>query len=409
MRNPVAATRMMRGLLAGLICTFSILVPSAPVRAAVERTSDGTDAVDPYAIGCILPLTGKHAPYGKKAQDAILLARRLADPGGRRTLKVLFEDSHGQPDAAAAAVTRLAERGRVIGLLGLLGQAEAIEAASAAQGRGVPILTLSQNAAITDIGDQVFRNALTPDMQAEALVNHARQESGFRRFAILYPDDAYGREMKDRFEEAVRRRGGAVVVTRGYARGQTDFRDEIRALAGLPEQRDTEEAASGPDAGRAGHVGFEALFLPDGAGTVSLIAAQLSFYDLTGILLLGTPAWNRPELFQNDLEGLEGAVFVDEYDAGSHRPELNDFTDRFYAAYGREPDGMEALAFDGAAILFKVILDGAPESRRQFRDRLQAVKDYPGVTGMTTFLPTREAAKDCLLFGVRNGRIVRIR
>ena len=134
MRNPVAATRMMRGLLAGLICTFSILVPSAPVRAAVERTSDGTDAVDPYAIGCILPLTGKHAPYGKKAQDAILLARRLADPGGRRTLKVLFEDSHGQPDAAAAAVTRLAERGRVIGLLGLLGQAEAIEAASAAQG-----------------------------------------------------------------------------------------------------------------------------------------------------------------------------------------------------------------------------------------------------------------------------------
>ncbi len=408
MRNPVVARRMKQGLLVGLILTFTAVAAFAPARAAAERTSVGTDAVDPRAVGCVLPLTGKHAPYGKKAKDAILLAHRLADPGGQNPLKVLFEDSQGQPGPAAAAVARLAERERVIGLLGLLGQAEAIEAASAAQARGVPMLTLSQTAAITDIGDEVFRNALTPAMQVEALVTHARQEFGYRRFAVLYPDDPYGREMKDRFEEAVRRQGGTVVVARGYARGQTDFRNEIRVISGLPEQRDT-EVEGAPDVGRPERVGFEALFLPDGAGTVSLIAAQLSFYDVTGVTLLGTPAWNRPELLRNDPEGLEGAVFVDEYDAGSRLPEVNDFTDRFYAAYGREPDGVEALAFDGAAILFKVILDGAPESRRQFRDRLQAVKDYPGVTGRTTFLPNREAAKRVLLFGVRNGRIVRLR
>ena len=300
---------------------------------------------------------------------------------------------------------KLAEAG-VACILGPLGSQEALEAAKEAQRLKVPILTLTQSEGITGIGDHVFRNFLTAAMQVRTVVQYAQAAIGLRRFAILYPEDPYGREMARLFREEVLRKGGDIVREKSYKTDQTDFGEEIRALAGLPPDSPAPDVpAMAPP---KPNPGFEALFIPDSASRVAMIVPQLAYYDLTGIRLLGTSGWDSPELLDTDPERLQGAIFVDGFFANSFRPEVNRFIEAFYMAYRREPDMMEALVFDAADLVVRLVIENRGGTREAFRKSLLQVKGYPGVTGRTSFSPSRDAEKELFVLTVKGGQIIQV-
>ena len=154
---------------------------------------------------------------------------------------------------------------------------------------------------------------------------------------------------------------------------------------------------------------FEALFIPDSYDRVAMIVPQLAYYDLTGIRLLGTSGWDSPELLKTDPKHLEGAVFVDGFFADSFRPEANDFIENFYMAYDREPDTMEALVYDAADMAVRVLVENRGGTRDAFRKGLLQLNRYPGVTGRTSFPPTRDAEKDLFILMVKAGKIVHVK
>jgi len=359
-----------------------------------------------HAIGCILPLSGRNAAYGSGALDAVLLAARVFDASREARIRVLIEDSQSEPAVAAAAVGRLAKAG-VTCILGPLGSQEALEAAVEAQRLKVPILTLTQREGITGIGDHVFRNFLTAAIQVRTVVQYAQANLRPRRYAILYPDDPYGNEMARLFREEVRLKGAEIRIEKSYKADQTDFGEEILALGGVaPVNPGTEGAMEAlpkpiPD--------FEALFIPDSCDRIAMIAPQLAYYDLTKIRLLGTSGWDSPDLLKTDPKQLEGAVFVDGFFAASFRPEVNDFIENFYTAYGREPGTMEALVYDAADMAIKVLAESIGGTRDGFRNGLLQMNRYPGVTGRTFFSPARDAQKELFVLMVKDGRIVQVK
>jgi branched-chain amino acid transport system substrate-binding protein len=363
-------------------------------------------AADLYTIGCILPLSGRNAAYGNQALDAILLAAGVFNASKETPIRILIEDSRSEPAVAGTAVGKLADAG-VTCILGPLGSQEALEAAKEAQRLKVPILTLTQREGITEIGDYIFRNFLTGAMQVRTVVQYARTELGLHRFAILYPDDPYGNEMARLFREEVRRKGGEIRKERSYKTDQTDFAEEILALGGvvvinpgtgvtmvpLPKQN--------PD--------FEALFIPDAYDRVAMIVPQLAYHDLTGIRLIGTSGWDSPELLKTDPKQLEGAVFVDGFFSDSYSSEVNEFIEKFYMAYGREPVAMEALVYDAADMTVKVLVGNRGGTRDAFRKGLMQLNRFPGVTGRTSFPPTRDAEKELFVLMVKDGKIVQVK
>ncbi len=385
--------------------------PDAYRNSGLAETPAAADSVDRDAIGFILPMSGRYAAYGKRALDAVVLAAGLFDPRKRTRAKLVIEDSESDPDASLRAVDRLVEKDGVICLVGPLGVVEAQTAAAEAQRLQVPILAMTSKEGISEIGPFVFRNFLTARMQVRALAGYAVQKLGLSRFAILYPQDAYGQEMVRLFRAEVLRLGGQIRKVKAYDRAKTDFGGEIRFLTGRPvphsigfgkDQRKEPLPTARP-------VDFDALFIPDSYERVQMIAPQMAFHDVKGVQLLGTNGWNSPDLLKGGAEHLEGAVFVDDYFAGGYNPELNDFTDSFYSAFGREPDGMEAIWYDAAAIAVSIVENGQAETRDQFRERLAGVTGYPGVTGKTSFSPSRDADKELYLLQVREGQIVQIR
>lgn len=392
----------------GRRCSAMLILILALSIAAVcpGSAAESVPVVDRYAIGCILPLSGRNAAYGNRALDAVLLAAGVFNAARETPIRVLIEDSQSEAAVAGAAVEKLARAG-VTCILGPLGSQEALEAAKEAQRLKIPILTLTQREGITEVGDHVFRNFLTAAMQVRTVVQYAQAELGLRRFAILYPNDPYGQEMARLFREEVRRKGGEIRKEKSYKADQTDLAEEIRALGGVAPAAPGAEVVAGvppkPDPG------FEALFIPDFSYRVAMIAPQLAYYDITGLRLLGTSGWDSPELLKDDLGHLQGAVFVDGFFTDSFRPEVNDFIEAFYTAYGREPDTMEALVYDAADITVKLLLENRGETRDAFRRGLLQIKGYRGVSGKTSFPTSRDAEKDLFILTVKDGRIIQVK
>jgi ABC-type branched-subunit amino acid transport system substrate-binding protein len=188
-----------------------------------------------------------------------------------------------------------------------------------------------------------------------------------------------------------------------YNNKKTDFGKEIKLLTGLNFQEEkTEENEAKPV------IDFDALFIPDSHTRVSMIAPQLAFYDVTGIQLLGTNAWNSPKLFKMDSEYIEGAIFVDGFFQNSYYPAVRDFIDSFYVAYGREPTDMDALAYDAASIVVSILRGNDIEIRDDLRDRMLQLKDYQGITGKTSFLENGDVQKFLYVLMVRDNEIIQI-
>jgi ABC-type branched-subunit amino acid transport system substrate-binding protein len=361
-------------------------------------------AVDRYALGCILPLSGKYARFGTMALDAITLATEVFDPRRHSPLSIIVEDSRSDPEAAGEAVVRLFSRHRVVGIIGPMGSAAAVAAAREAEKLGIPIMTMTQRKGIASLGDYVFRHFMTAEMQMKALVRYAVENLGMIRFAILYPDDHYGTQMAHLFWDEVVAAGGEIRGVERYDTGKTDFSDEIKALTGL-DYVDKGDKGEEPQP----IVDFDALFIPDSYMRLSMIAPQLAFYNVTGVQLLGTNALNTSDRRDEDTEYMDGTIFLDSFFLNSYYPVARDFIDKFYVAYGREPTDLEALVFDAARIMVTALTDRRVEVRDDLQAALREMKDYQGVTGVTSFQNDGEADKSLSVLMIRNDTIVQVK
>ncbi|MFN5957303.1 MAG: ABC transporter substrate-binding protein, partial [Planctomyces sp.] len=74
-----------------------------------------------------------------------------------------------------------------------------------------------------------------------------------------------------------------------------------------------------------------------------------------------------------------------------------DFIKAYRAEFGSTPDGLAALGYDAANILFAAMRSGASLEGPALRDAIAATKDFPGVTGNITINEKRDAVKSAVV------------
>jgi ABC-type branched-subunit amino acid transport system substrate-binding protein len=269
----------------------------------------------------------------------------------------------------------------------------------------------------------VFQNFLTPAVEVDRLVQRATRQMGLSRFAILYPDSAYGRTLMNLFWDKVEEAGGSITAVETYKPDETDFAVEIKKMVGLHYPRPESVvqallekkyllyqmgAETGPSTEKEPEpvIDFDAVFLPDNAEKVSLIAPQFPFHKVFRVRFLGTSLWQSPELVEHAAEYLQGAVFPSGFSTQSDLPAVKEFVSLYRKAYAAEPGILAAAGYDTLLFLSHVLLQQAPKTRQDLQRALCDSKDFTGITGKMAFNERREAIKTPTLYSIRGKRLV---
>lgn len=316
-----------------------------------------------------------------------------------------IRDSKGSPKEAERAVDDLATREKVIAILGPLLSVTVDPAARKAQQARVPLITLSQKEPLYGRGQFIFQNALTPGDQVQTLVPFAMKDMELRTFAIFYPNSPYGLHYKNLFNQEVSRRGGKIVGSVAYHEEQMDFSEEIKGFFKIKPTQEYDSRKKKAEEFKAS-LAVDAIFIPDTYDRVGLILSQMTYFDITGPAFLGTNAWNDPRFISMAGAAAEKSFFVDCFLKRNPMPAITQFVEDFRKAYQREPDSLEAIAYDGARFL-KDILQAKPlSSPLLLRDAISRIDNFQGVTGLKGFGENGKATRGLSILTVKNNQIV---
>ena len=318
-------------------------------RALLKRIKDEM-AVKQGVLGCLVPLSGPFSIYGEEVLKGVELGLGVPwDPTAETGLELFIRDTKGNPEEALAALENLVVDENVMAIIGPVSSKAAIAVARKAQEMGVPIIALTQRAGIVEEGEMIFRNFLTPSQEIDGLIDVAMGQMGLENFGILYPDNAYGRYSMNHFWDRLNEMGGTVTAVESYGVDNTDFADQIKKMVGLYYPRpkslvqrledmktpEDEEESIYPEE-PAPIIDFDAIFIPDSFQRVAMIAPQLAFYDVLEVQLLGTSAWQSPQLVEMAKDYIQGALFcsgfVGDSEEAGVRVFVEEYRDNFDAA-----------------------------------------------------------------------------
>ena len=360
------------------------------------------------SVGVVLPLSGKYAVYGDLVRRGMELA--IEDAENPTGVRFLFYDGAADETKSREAVRSLVRSEKVVAITGAIEGSSAMAIAQQAQSERVPLLTLSQSNGLPETGPYIIRNSLTVRQQVETLARYAVLDQGMTSFGVLYPQNNFGQKMADLFVEEIEKLEGEVIALQDYASEANDFGRQIRRLKGesaykVEKELTDEELLLDLFVPDPPPFEFEALFIPDYAERIGVIAPQLAYYGIEDVPLLGISSWNSPELLRTVGDYVEGAVFVDGFFAYSPYPFVKEFVDRYHEKHGEVPIFLQAQGYDAAGILLSLLDDPQVRTRDDLRLALSQLQTYPGVTGATTFNRIGEADKLLYLLQVHNGNI----
>lgn len=346
-------------------------------------------AQSPIKIGYQLPLTGNTAQYGQDFKTAAEIALDHFNAAKTIPVKVeiVYEDSRSDAKEGVAIARKFVDDKDIVAVLGDF--TSGVSMASAQVYKQAGMAQLSQTASHPDyakISEWQFRNITTQAQEGPYNADWIASK-GYKKIAVLAEQTDWGQTVVKDFAERVKADGGTIVFSEYFNRGLADFRSIIAKI-----NREQPDAI---------YTGF---FYEDAANFLKQ-AKQLG---VTAAIFSTSAAYNQKliELAGADAEGLHlTATFL----PTSNRPEVKDFVAAWSKARGSEPGQFPAQAFDAVNIMLAAIVKAYPNvTRKSVRDALAATKDFPGVTGVTTFGPDREPQKQLTKAQVKNGAFVAV-
>ncbi len=200
-------------------------------------------------IGVILPLSGKEMELGEMIKKGIELALDEYNEGKNEEekVKLIYIDEMEEESKFFQEVIKVIEEESVIALLGPLYSKTVNKLLPVIEKYNIALF--SSTAAQPDLtgkSSYFFRNCGTAKGQAYAIARYIIENTQIKNIGILYPDNAFGRTLKNFFSEKIKNLKGNIVKDVSFESKKNDFKDELILLGGvntnlLKEQRAKEK------------------------------------------------------------------------------------------------------------------------------------------------------------------------
>jgi branched-chain amino acid transport system substrate-binding protein len=367
-------------LLAALLVTTMV---GATGCAKKEEASGGANTIKIAVAG---PMTGDSAQYGEAFKRATeLMAKKVNASGGvnGKNIELKVLDDKNDAKEAANVAQKLVEDKDVMAVVGHFSSTASLAAAPIYQKGGVVELSpTSSHPDFTKQGTFMFRNVNTQATEGPILAKFAYNELKAKKIAVIYTNNDWGITAKDNFINNIKPLGAEIVAAEAFIPGQTkDFTPTL-----------TKIKAANPDL----------LFMAAMYSETGMITQQLQQINYK-VPMLGTSSLNNEQLLKLAGPAVEGLMFTNNFNATNPDPQVQEFSKDFKAAYGVEPDQFAAVAYDSLGMIVEALKKSGPD-RAKLRDELAKVKDYPGVSGKTSFDANRDVLKDMVFMQVKDGK-----
>jgi len=188
-----------------------------------------------WKIGVMIPRTGRFQVFGDSVLNGISLAVEQANQSGgsKKHMDVVVEDTGSEGIKAVTEFQDMVKDDSLDAIIGPVAPADIQAVAALANERHISMICpAASREGLSTLGPYLFSNSMTNEMQGKAIAKYAVEHLGFKRFAILSPDDLYGQTLSESFQKTVQSMGASVVASDTYVPGSTDFKAPLVDLGG---------------------------------------------------------------------------------------------------------------------------------------------------------------------------------
>ncbi len=378
----VAVIFLLIGLAAGYaikpsqVVTKTVTVTATPT-AAPAAAKAGLSGEIP--IGIALPESGSLAIMGKETVRAAKLAIRdfnelLAKVGAPFKFKPIVVDTRTNPEAAREAVETLIN---VYGCQVIVGTVSSMclkQAMQYAIEKGVPMISPCSTSPLLAKPDIIFR-MIGPDVRRGKAVAELIWHDGYRKVAVIYRDDAFGRGLAEAFKKFFTEKGGKVEMV-PYNPQQVPGPEIITTLAEKVKKLGADEKTAV----------YIIAFEEDGKAIFKYasqneILSSVKWYGCDGIR---SKAFVPPNLPEEIAEWLANKVhFSGTFPSFAKSPLSEKYYEEYKEVYGSEPSTTySAYAYDAAYVAcLAVVLAGKYDGKSIAKIIPDVCMHYHGVTG----------------------------
>jgi len=354
-------------------------------------TDKGADkaAGETIKLGFLGATTGSVANYGIPGEKGMKLAIKEINADGGvlgKQLEGIYEDNKGDNSEIANITTKYITRDKVAALIGDPCTGLTKVAADIAQKNKVVIFSAgATGAGVVEIGDYVFRNTLLDIFAAPAVVDWMLDDQGWKNVAIITSlNNGYSTALTPVFKEALEARNANIVLEDSINDGETDFTAQVTKLK---------------------NAGADVLVFTGYYTEAALIMNEAQKQNLD-IKLIGGDGLYGQDLAKLGLSAVEEKViFYCGFSTDQPSEETAAFLEKYRAEYNEEPDMFSAQYYDAVKIIADAMEKSGSADPTVYREELAKLKDYPGVSGQTTFRADREPIKSpVFLMTVKDGK-----
>lgn len=340
-------------------------------------------------IGVITPLTGPWATYGLATKQGLDLALEdiiNSKDFNELKIKLIYEDSKGEPKNAINAFKKLVNIDKVVAVIGAFRSSETLAIAPEAERSKIVLFSASSTAdEIKYAGDYVFRNVPSNNIQGHTAAHFVIDGLHKKTAAIFYQNDDYGKSLSEGFKNEFEKKGGKILITEVFEGGQTDFRDPIIKIK-----------MKNP----------EVIYFPGNYQECGKILRQAKELALNSIFVGGDGAYST-DLIKLAGEAAEGSFYtIMSLGQGVIDSLVSDFEIKFKKKYGKDVDVYAAYAYDALFTLVVAIKKSSADPDK-IKNALYKVK-YIGITGLNEFDEFGEVKKFYSIYVIKNKNFERV-
>lgn len=360
------------------VLLFIIVATSLFIFKENRNTSDTIN------IGFIAGLSGTFSPYGEMMRDgAILAMEEINASGSQKKVKLIIQDNNSEIKNSVSAYKNI--HGSISSFISG-GSGVVLGLAPLANADEVVLLNVSAlNPDIRNAGDYVFSNINDATVEVSAMASFIKN-SGINNVAVLYQDDSAGSSAKDVFVKSFESLHGNILSSDAFLGKASDVHAQLLKIKQL-------------------HT--EGVYVPGYPENIALILKQAHELGIT-------TKWfsvNVEDKKLIDIAGSasEGLIYTStSFDSTSNDPDVARFVTHFKKRFGVVPTVYAATAYDGVKLLAEAG-NKVGDNGTEIKKYLYGVKNWNGVSGITSFDSTGSTNKSIVFKTVKNGQFIQIK